>query len=194
MSIDNKQAPFNKSRIDKFTMVLNLPPALKSINDKFNRNNRTINLESMQFSVFGVVVPEITVPAIETRYAGSTTYISSHNRTSFPASTLNFTIDNQFSNYWVIYQWLNAMRDEKEGATGEIINARNLAKNGAVLNEYATIFTLYAKDEFNNNIVKFNYHNAFPTKLGSINWNYQDSKEITSSFEFVFSNITCTLV
>lgn len=192
--IDNKQAPFNKSRIDKFSLVLNLPPALKSINDKFTRNNRTINLESMQFSVFGVVVPEITVPAIETRFAGSNIYVSSHSRTSFPASSLNFTIDNQFSNYWVIYQWLNAMRDEKEGSTGEIINARNLAKDGAVLKEYATMFTLYAKDEFNNNIVKFDYYNAFPTKLGSISWNYQDSKEITSSFEFVFSNITCTLV
>lgn len=192
--IDTKQAPFNKSRIDKFTMVLNLPPALKSINDKFNANNRTINLDALQFSVFGVVVPEITVPAIETRYSGSTIYVSSHNRSSFPASNVSFVIDNQFSNYWVIYQWLNVMRDEKEGITGQILNARDLASEGAVLKEYASIFTLYARDEFNNNIIKFDYHNAFPTKLGGITWNYQDSKEIQSSFEFVFSNITCTLV
>ena len=192
--IDTKQAPFNKSRIDKFTMVLNLPPALKPINDKFNANNRTINLDALQFSVFGVVVPEITVPAVETRYSGSTIYVSSHNRSSFPASSVNFTIDNQFSNYWVIYQWLNVMRDEKEGSAGQILNARDLAKSGAVLKDYASIFTLYARDEFNNNIIKFDYYNAFPTKLGSISWNYQDSKEIQSSFEFVFSNITCTLV
>lgn len=192
--IDTKQAPFNKSRIDKFTMVLNLPPALKPINDKFNANNKTINLDALQFSVFGVVVPEITVPAIETRYSGSTIYVSSHNRTSFPASSVNFTIDNQFANYWVIYQWLNVMRDEKEGDVNGIINSRNLAEAGALLNEYSSIFTLYARDEFNNNIIKFDYYNAFPTKLGSINWNYQDSKEIQSSFEFVFSNITCTLV
>lgn len=192
--IDTKQAPFNKSRIDKFTLVLNLPPALKSINDKFNANNRTINLDALQFSVFGVVVPEITVPAVETRFSGSTMYVSSHNRTSFPASSVNFNIDNQFANYWVIYQWLNVMRDEKEGSAGEILNARNLAQAGAVLAEYSSIFTLYAKDEFNNNIIKFDYYNAFPTRLGSINWNYQDSKEIQSSFEFVFSNITCTLV
>ena len=192
--IDTKQAPFNKSRIDKFTMVLNLPPALKSINDKFNTNNKTINLDALQFSVFGVVVPEITVPAIETRYSGSTIYVSSHNRSSFPASNVGFTIDNQFANYWVIYQWLNVMRDEKEGSANGILNARNLAEAGALLGEYSSIFTLYAKDEFNNNIIKFDYYNAFPTKLGSINWNYQDSKEIQSSFEFVFSNITCTLV
>jgi hypothetical protein len=174
--------------------VLNLPPALKSINDKFNASNKTINLDALQFSVFGVVVPDITVPAIETRYSGSTIYVSSHNRTSFPASSVNFAIDNQFANYWVIYQWLNVMRDEKEGITGQILNARNLASEGAVLKEYASIFTLYARDEFNNNIIKFDYYNAFPTKLGGINWNYQDSKEIQSSFEFVFSNITCTLV
>ena len=192
--IDTKQAPFNKSRIDKFTMVLNLPPALKSINDKFNISNKTINLDALQFSVFGVVVPEIIVPAVETRYSGSTIYVSSHNRSSFPASSVNFTIDNQFANYWVIYQWLNIMRDEKEGSANGIINARNLADAGAILSEYSSIFTLFARDEFNNNIIKFDYYNAFPTKLGSINWNYQDSKEIQSSFEFVFSNITCTLV
>lgn len=191
---DTRQAPFNKSRIDKFTMVLNLPPALKSINDKFNISNKTINLDAIQFSVHGVLLPDITVPAIETRYSGSTVYVSSHNRPSYPAISVNFTVDNQFTNYWVIYQWLNLLRDEKEGDAKQIVNALNISNSKLLLKDYACTFTLYARDEFNNNIVKFNYFNAFPTKLGNINWNYQDSKEVQSSFEFVFSNITCTLV
>lgn len=191
---DIKQAPFNKSRVDKFTMVLNLPTALKGINSKFDRNNKTVNLDSLQFSVYGTVIPDIVVPAVETRFAGSTIYVSSHNRPSFPAVAVNFTVDNQFNNYWYIYQWLNLMRDQKEGVFG-IVNSRGLdADNSLVLKEYSTTFTLYARDEYNNNIVKFEYFNAFPTKLGGISWNYQDSKEITCSFEFVFSNITSTLL
>jgi hypothetical protein len=188
-----RQSPFNKARVDKFTLVVNLPPALKSINSKFDRNNKTVNLDALQFSVFGTMIPDIVVPAIETRFAGSTIYVSSHNRPSFPAVSINFTIDNEFNNYWYVYQWLNLMRDEREGAFG-IVNSRGLAETNAVLDQYSTTFTLYGRDEFNNNIIKFDYFNAFPTKLGSITWNYQDSKEITCSFDFVFSNITSALL
>lgn len=187
------QSPFNKSRVDKFTLVVNLPPALKSINSKFERNNKTVKLDALQFSVQGTVIPDIVVPAVETRFGGSTIYVSSHNRPSFPAVSINFTIDNEFNNYWYIYQWLSLMRDEKEGRFG-IVNGRGLAEASAVLQEYSTIFTLFGRDEFNKNIIKFDYFNAFPTKLGSISWNYQDSKEIACSFEFVFSNITSTLL
>ena len=187
------QSPFNKARVDKFALVVNLPPALKSINSKFDRSNKTVNLDALQFSVFGTIIPDIVVPAIETRFAGSTIYVSSHNRPSFPAVSINFTIDNEFNNYWYIYQWLNLMRDEKEGVFG-IVNGRGLAESNAAVQQYSTTFTLFGRDEFNNNIIKFDYFNAFPTKLGSITWNYQDSKEITCSFDFVFSNITSALL
>jgi hypothetical protein len=190
---DIVQSPFNKARVDKFTMVINLPPALKSINSKFTRSNKNVNIDALQFSVFGTVIPDIVVPAVETRFGGSTIYVSSHSRPSFPPVTINFTIDNEFNNYWCIYQWLNLMRDEREGVFG-VVNSRGLANAEAVLNEYATTFTLYAKDEFNNNIIKFEYLKAFPTKLGSISLTYQDSKEIQCSFEFVFSNIISTIL
>lgn len=191
---DTRQAPFNKALVDKFVIVLNLPPALKTINRKFADDNKTISLDSLQFSVFGTLTPEILVPAVETRYSGSNIYVSSHSRPSFPAIPIKFTVDNEFSNYWTIYQWLNLMRDEKEGGVGGIINARELINKDVFLREYASTFNVIAKDEFNNNIIQFNYINAFPTKLGSIDWNYQDGKEIQCSFEFVFSNITCTRV
>jgi hypothetical protein len=190
---DIRQSPFNKARVDKFALVVNLPPALKDINSKFDRNNKTVNLDALQFSVFGTIIPDIVVPAVETRFGGSTIYVSSHNRPSFPAVAINFTIDNEFNNYWCIYQWLGLMRDEKEGVFG-ITNTRGLAEANAVLQQYSTTFTLFGRDEFNNNIIKFDYFNAFPTKLGNITWNYQDSKEIVCSFEFVFSNITCSLL
>ena len=85
------------------------------------------------------------------------------------------------------------MRDEREGLYG-IVNSRGLASAEAVLGDYTTTFTLYAKNEFNNNVIKFEFLKAFPVKLGSISLNYQDSKEIQCSFDFVFSNITSTLL
>lgn len=191
--IDTIQSPFNKSRLDKFVMIITLPKALKVINSKYVRNRNNINLDALQFSIFGTVTPEIVVPAVETRYTGSNVYISSHSRPPYPAVTVKFTIDNQFNNFWVISQWLSLMRDEKEGKVG-IVNSRNLAAGDTDLEEYSTTFNVFVKDEFNGDVLRIDYYNAFPTKLGGINWNYQESGEIQSSFEFVFSNITFTLL
>lgn len=187
------QSHLNKSRDDKFLLVVNLPQALKNINSKFTRNNKTISLDSLQFSVYGTILPDIVVPAVETRYGGSNIYISSHSRPAFPPITVNFTIDNQFNNYWCIYQWLNLLRDEKEGVYG-IVNARQLLENEATLKDYSTVFNLFAIDEFNNPIIRFDYINAFPTKLGSISWTHQGGKEVETTFEFAFGNITATLL
>ena len=191
-TVDNLQSPFNKSRVDKFIMVLNIPPALKAINSRELTTNNTINLDTLQFSVFGTVVPDIVVPAVEMPHTGSTIYISSHARTAYGAQNVKFTIDNRFNNYWVIHQWLDLMRSQEEGQNDQIVNDRNLASKKLLLSEYSSTLTVFAVDEFNSNIIRFDYFNAFPTKLGGIDWNYQESAEIISSFEFVFSNITLT--
>ena len=58
------QSQFNKSRLDKFLLVLNLPPILKDINNDYlgSRKNTGIIENSLQFSVYGTVVPAIQVP------------------------------------------------------------------------------------------------------------------------------------
>ena len=49
-------------------------------------------------------------------------------------------------------------------------------------------------DEFDNERIKFVYTKAFPTDLGSINFNYRESGEIESSFTFVYSQIHTDLL
>ena len=62
-----QQSMLNKSRADKFLLVFDIPPILKEFNKKFNQNNLSIISDSVQFSIFGTAVPEITVPAVENR-------------------------------------------------------------------------------------------------------------------------------
>ena len=106
-----QQAMLNKSRADKFLLVFDVPPILRDINKNFtqDQSNTTLISDSVQFSIFGAAVPEITVAAQETRYAGSTLYVSSHSKDPFPPVTVNFNVDNEYKNYWVIYQWLNLL-------------------------------------------------------------------------------------
>ena len=103
------QAMLNKSRADKFLLVFDVPPILKEISKKFDQTNEVIIPDSVQYSIFGTAVPEITVPAVENRYAGSTLYVSSHSKNPYPPVTVSFNVDNEYKNYWVLYQWLNLL-------------------------------------------------------------------------------------
>ena len=198
------QSQFNKSRLDKFLLVIDLPNPLKDIltTDLADRKNTSIISDSLQFSVYGSIVPEVIVPEKALGYAGQSLKISSHVRPAYPNINVNFTIDNQFNNYWTIYKWLDFLNDEKES----IFNDKNIAKTPEVAsnfktkktlppsNLYQTDFSLYAKNEFDEDIVKFTYTNAFPVSLGKIDFNYREPGEIETSFEFAFSQLLVELI
>lgn len=183
------QAMLNKTRRDKFIMVVTPPDILKPYLNQYERNNRGVNLQSFQFSVYGIVVPTIKVPEVETKYGGQVLKTSSLERPSYENVAVNFTVDNLFNNYWFIYSWLNFLNDEKLS----IPNARNPNTNPK-LGDYSTTITVYGLDEYNNNKIKFDYTGAIPVELGGINYNYRDSSEAESSFTFSFSQFIATLI
>jgi hypothetical protein len=185
----NNQSFLNKSRTDKFTLVFSLPPALRKIDSKTDRQTFNVNEDAFQFSVYGAVVPSIDVPALQIPYAGSNLYNSTHAKEPFPPVTVEFTIDNGFNNYWVLYKWLDLMHDEKEG----LYDADGLVTDEN-FKSYQTDMTLYGLDEFNNKRIEFTYTKAFPVTLGEIQYNYRNSEEITSSMTFVYSQIHSKLI
>ena len=109
------QSQFNKSRLDKFLLVLNLPPVLKDISKQnlSSRDNNVIIEDSLQFSVYGSVVPSIQVPSEDLYYGGQSMKVSKHTRPVYDNVTVNFTVDNEFNNYWVLYKWLDLLNDEE---------------------------------------------------------------------------------
>ena len=184
-----QQSVLNKSRVDKFKLVFQLPNALKKIKKRQDRKNTTVLQDSLQFSIYGTVVPTITVPALEIRYSGSTLYNSTHSKNPYPPVTVNFTIDNEYNNYWVIYKWLDLLHSEYTG----VFDADDLISDD-IFKDYQTDLTVYGLDEFNNEKIKFTYTKAFPTDIGGINFNYRDSAEIESSFTFVYSQMHTALL
>jgi len=197
------QSQFNKSRKDKFLLVIQLPEIMRSVisNDLSIRSDDFVNQDSIQFSVYGAVVPEISVPANISGYSGQSIKTSSLSRPPYPNITVNFTVDNRFNNYWVIYKWLNLLNDQKTSLynSSNIVPSTQVSNNGN-LNKalspasYQTDFTLYGKDEFDQNIVQFTYTKAFPVSLGSIDYSYRNAEEIETTFEFAFSQFFVDLV
>jgi hypothetical protein len=178
------QSPFNKSKKDKFLMVLSLPQALRDISRKFERTDQTILPDTLQFSIFGAIAPAIEIPAVQTGYAGQTLSHSSHARTPYEPNTVNFTVDNRFNNYWTIYTWLNLLNDDSKGIydlKGQTVPRPNL--------DYRANITVYALDEYNKRVAEFLYTDAFPTALGGISYSYRDATDIESSFTFSYSQL-----
>ncbi len=186
-----KQSPLNKAKKDKFLLVFDIPPILKKYATTYNRNNRTVIPDMVQFSIYGTMVPEITIKGVETRWAGNTLYVSAHTKDSFPPVEVKFDIDSTYSNYWVIYQWLNLMHDEKKG----IYNA-NRSEIDANFGDYQTDISIYGLDEYDNKRIKFTYTKAFPTTLDRIEYSYQNegNSQLQSGFTFLFSQLHTELV
>lgn len=191
MSQEIHNSYVNKARKDKFIMVFDLPPVLKQIQAKRNRQNKTILPDSVQFSVFGVVTPGVTVKAIPARFAGSNLYVSSHSKDPYPPINMKFQVDSGYNNYWAIYSWLNLLHDQKTGQYNEL--GLEIDSNFA---DYQTTLTLYALDEYDEKVLKIDYTKCFVTSIDELEYNEQEdgTMEITSGFTFVFSQLHMELL
>lgn len=194
------QSPFNKLRKDRFLLVLSLPDSLKKINSKFTRDEDSINLTTMQFSVYGATIPEVVIPQVDILYGGQSYAQSSFHRPLWEPVTVSFTVDNRMNNYWVIYSWLNLLNDAETG----IYDLKNLTNRSAELKnikpsiesiaEYSTDISLFLLDEYDKRVVEFVFKKSFPTSLGGMNLNYRTSDEIETSFTFAYSQFIVKLV
>ncbi len=184
-----KQSLLNKSRSDKFILTLGIPTELKRINTIDDKSSKKIMFDSLQFSVYGTVVPAELIPQIEVKYGGANIYVSSHAKPSYEPITINFTIDNEFKNYWVIHKWLQILRDEKS-----TIFSGDMLMNDVGLGRYSSDFKLVALDEFEKPVIQWVYKNAFPISLAELNYSHREPRELDTSFQFVFSRIETNLI
>ena len=190
--VDNNiqiQSLLNKQRKDKFVMVFSLPEALKTIKSDIKRSNNAVIPNTMQFSIYGTVIPDIAVPEKEVPYGGQTLKVSSMARPSYPNNKINFTVDNLFNNYWVIYKWLEILNQERES-----IYRSNIPKDKGSLKNYETTINVFGLDEYNNRVIQFNFLHCFPVLLGGIQYSDRDATEMESTFEFTYHQLEVTLL
>jgi hypothetical protein len=191
------QTALNRSRNDKFILVLEIPSALKGVYNSALNDNLKVN--SLQFSVIGAPTPSIAVPEIDVPYSGQVYKTSSFARKAYNPLTVKFLIDNGFQNYYTIWSWLNLLNDYKK-STSEAVTSNQFSNNPELtrlanpMSHYTSKFSVYGLDEYNNKIIAFNYNHAFPTTLSEINFSSQDPTEISSSVTFVFNQLEVNLL
>lgn len=178
------QAPVNKALIDKWIFLFNIPNAMRRlIADKTSKGNIIPN--SVQFSLKTVNIPEIEVPAISQRYASGNLHVSSHSKNPFGPLNIGFDVDNEFKNWSTIYEWLNLLHDEKLAYPDP---KRKIAKH-INFESYWTNLAVIGLDEYNKVKIRFTFTQAFPTKIGGINYDYRQENKIDSTATFLFSQL-----
>lgn len=209
----NKQSFLNKARKDKFRLVLSPPTALLEYAKEYGIND-------LQMSVYGSPVPPISIPSETLMYKGQSLKVTTQTREPYESISVQFTIDNDFKNYWFLWKWLDILNKEKDSGmdehfssyseydrediiqtsekdtvnrvkSTEILNKNN---NQSVYHDYMVDITIYGLDEYNNSKIKFTYMNAFITDLAEIDYNFRDTDECESKFTFDFSQFHVELM
>ena len=183
------QSPLNKQRRDKFICVLTIPTILRDEVKAITRRNSSVNFDALQFSIFGAVAPPIEIPPIAVPFSGQTMKVTSYDRPSFPHLKVNFTVDNQFNNYWVIYKWLQIFNNSKLSLFDP-----SKSYQDSLANQYMTNISVFGLDEYNERTARFDYLRAFPIALEGINYNDRDATEMECAFEFAYHQLEMSLL
>ena len=192
-----KQSILNKSRKDKFVFTLTLPEAMRDISysKTENRDDDHVIPDTLQYSVYGVVLPEVRVDSGEIRYSGQAVKFSAHSRPAYSNIKMNFTVDNRFNNYWVVWKWLDILNDDRDAIfySKNPNNIKNSSDN-SMFKKYQGTGTIHVLDEYNQPTVKFDYFGLIPVAIGNIDYNYRSTDTIDTTFEFSFSKLTPNLL
>jgi hypothetical protein len=189
------QPQLNKLRKDKFVAILTIPNILKSLNND-SRQDKFLNLDSLQFSVYNITIPRVSIPEHEVHFGQQHYNVTSYDRPAYPPVTINFEVDNEFKNYWMLWKWLQLIHDPREATYA----GKNIFPEGAPKQEpvivptYATLITVYALDEYNNKKARFTFDHAFITELGELEYNNRDAEQQTCHFNFVFNQLDVHLL
>lgn len=183
-----RQSYLNKARADKFRVTVPLPPILRDIDTRAVRSETFIDKDAINFSIFAINIPAISVESVDLKFAGQTPRASSLARTPFEPVDIKFVIDNQYRNYWFLYKWFNLIHDE---SVGHMLKAKGASQP---LDQYTTDLKVTGIDEYNNNVIDYTFTHCVPVEIGGIPYNYQQTNEIESNFKFRFHQLKIKIV
>jgi hypothetical protein len=182
------QSPLNRSSKDKFIMIIELPYILR----KRKNEDPALNIDFLQLSVYGTVVPDIMVPESDVRFEGQNLHLSTYTRPNYPALSVNFVVDNEYKNYYLLWKWLDVMNNALQSNYGGSSNTSNIQQEIGDQFEYQTNIVILALNEYNKPVMQFNYTKGFISRLGGIQYSYRDGSLLEGSADFHFSQLSIT--
>lgn len=184
--IQSTESPLNKTFVDKFFFIFELPDALKNLKNNTTaiKDSLGINKKAIQWSLIKAEVPNVNIKAAAANYGGGNLYYSTHTKSPYEPFKITFKIDSNYLNYFTIYEWLNFIYGESEGHFDE----ENLTTSTS-FSAYAVPVSIVGLDEYNNPVIQWIFTHAFPTEISSVSLDYTATNEIECTATFVFSQM-----
>jgi hypothetical protein len=204
MTDNTAQSVLNKQRLDKFRLVLTLPNVLRDLNssDWKVTADELINRDSLQFSLHGATIPEVSIPSKILPTQGQSVKVTSQSREPYVPVTCKFVIDNRFRNYWVLWKWLEMINDPRHSGMDDSLALENPSRDIGQLKHhnttdfwgYQTKISIFPLDEYNKDMCEFIFYNAFITKLSGVIFSYQDATQAECDFTFDFGQMDLRII
>jgi hypothetical protein len=188
-----QQSVLNRVSKDKFLLAFNLPSFLK----EQTKQDKNLDINTVQMSIYGSVVPQIQVPSVEVPFAGQVYNTTTYTRPNYPPLTVSFVIDNKFLNYWLFWRWLaflNGPRTSLYEGNDSDTERRNKTNLAGFNTEFQTQLSIYGLNEYNQKSIEFIYYNAFITTLAGIDYNYREPEILESVATFQYSQFDIRLL
>lgn len=146
------QVNFNKSAAANYELIFPVLPITKEPSDA----------DILSLNIHGTVVPSISIQTSENNWQGSM-YPSALSELIFEPWYVNFTIDSNWCNWYMLYRWITFIDN------GEDMYGRST-------NQYFVDATLNIYDNSNNRIMSIKIINIYPTALNEVTLSQRDGK------------------
>ena len=176
----SQQSVLNNASKDKFILVLDLPAVLKP----------EFNIDVLEFKIFGTIIPAIQTVPHDAPFGGQSYNVTGFTRPPYQPLTVNYVVDNRFSNWYILWKWIDLQNTAMESLYGGSEFEPKLQS----IKEYQSTFTTYHIDEYNQKTLSINYTDVFPIMLGSVEYSYRDPTQLESSVTFQFNRLLPTRI
>jgi len=144
----------NKSNATNYQLIFPKLPV-----EKYYEKSKYFTL-----NIFGTVVPSLTLDVEEKNWQGGKSFTDTGNL-SYGTWNLNFTIDSEFRNWKVLYDWIIRVNNN-ENDYGEV-RGKDLTIDG----------TLLVMNNYRDTSLKLYFHNIWPYELGEVSFDKRNTDD-----------------
>lgn len=149
------------------------PTKFQLVFQKFPEETTLYEHDQLRLNITESVLPSLSLTALEVPWRGATVK-TENGGLEFGEWTVRFLIDNSFSNWTTIYDWIVSIN-----------NADDVF--GREDQSYSVDANLHIFDNFNNKILDIQFQNTWPTMIGDVTLSYQNNETIlTCDCTFVY--------
>lgn len=143
---------YNKANPNNFELTFPVLPEHTSLQSN----------EEFMLNIYGTVLPSVGLQAIDINWQNAKRQVAG-GPTTFETLTVQFSVDEQFRNWKLIFNWMTFISDNHE----------KMAEN---YSDYAVDSTLKIIDNFGNDVMGIKFVGMWPTDLQEVTFSVREGE------------------